>query len=470
MKTKLDEMRQIKSIGNVKQLVTKNKENVVVAINEIKTDSDSKVGCKDYDGSSGVNIPPISGLGGGVGITPVGLQFKWVGTKLGVKRENAYLYAFMDLKGEQGEPGRDGIPGKRGDRGPKGESGFPSKSDWQTLLERMSALESINDIKPNYQQSEITYIADILTASNRTVNINYGVLSKLSVLKHEISIDGGITFKSTTSTNVNGFFNIKESFSSYNIGDVAKCMVRVITSDGEYIYSNIFEVTVTDSDVTSEPEYSLANLTYEVRQGETLIVKFDSNKNVNEVLLSINGGTYCHKGIVESDRVIFILGNLMPSVYSCRLKVTLLDDNKVDNTFETVAFDVEVKNTDETVPRGEGIEVKDIEVRKYINEYGTVDKRMLSFRFSVPVTCISEVRYFYYNVDNTSFSPLENVKYIGNGIFECNIPWVFDPYANRRLEVLCSRLPRKSVENNMNTSSIDFSQDYNGDPVVPEII
>ena len=226
MKTRLDEMRQIKSIGDVSDLTTNNKENVVVAINEIKTESDSKIGCKDYDGSSGVNIPPLSSGIGGVGITPVGLQFKWVGTKLGIKRENAYSYTFVDLKGEQGEQGRDGLPGARGDRGPKGEAGFPSKKDWQALLERIKNIESLNDIQPSYEHAEITYISDILTASDRTVNINYGILSRNSIIKHELSVDGGITFETVTPTKESGFYSIQGSFIGNNTGDRISCVLR----------------------------------------------------------------------------------------------------------------------------------------------------------------------------------------------------------------------------------------------------
>ena len=344
MKTRLDEMRQIKSIGDVSDLTTNNKENVVVAINEIKTESDSKIGCKDYDGSSGVNIPPLSSGIGGVGITPVGLQFKWVGTKLGIKRENAYSYTFTDLKGEQGEQGRDGLPGARGDRGPKGDSGFPSKKDWQALLERIKNIESLNDIQPSYEHAEITYISDILTASDRTVNINYGILSRNSVIKHELSVDGGITFETVTPTEERGFYSIQRSFTGNNIGDRISCVIRSVTSTAEYVYSNLFVVTVSDSNVSSTLDFNLGVTGYEIQNNEAIIVRFDCNKNISAVLLSINGGPYCHKGILEGDKVVFITGRMISDTYSCRMKVHILDDSRDREIIETDSFNVDISD------------------------------------------------------------------------------------------------------------------------------
>ena len=107
--------------------------------------------------------------------------------------------------------------------------------------------------------------------------------------------------------------------------------------------------------------------------------------------------------------------------------------------------------------------------RKYIDESGSVDKRSLSFRFKVNPAAVSEARYFYYSVDGSSFAPLENIKYLGNGLFDAHISWVFDPYANRRLEVLCSRLNMKSVQNNKATTFKDFIQDYSADMVIPDV-
>lgn len=469
MKTRLDEMRQIKSIGDVSDLTTNNKENVVVAINEIKTESDSKIGCKDYDGSSGVNIPPLSSGIGGVGITPVGLQFKWVGTKLGIKRENAYSYTFTDLKGEQGEQGRDGLPGARGDRGPKGDSGFPSKKDWQALLERIKNIESLNDIQPSYEHAEITYISDILTASDRTVNINYGILSRNSVIKHELSVDGGVTFETVTPVEEGGFYSIQRSFTENNIGDRISCVIRSVTSTAEYVYSNLFVVTVSDSNVTPTLDFNLGVTGYEIKNNEAIIVRFDCNKNISAVVLSINGGPYCHKGILEGDKVVFITGRMISDTYSCRMKVHILDDSRDSEIIETDSFNVDISDEYETVPHGNVIKLSELEPRKYIDESGTVDKRSLSFRFKVNPAAVSEARYFYYSVDGSSFAPIENIKYLGNGLFDAHISWVFDPYANRRLEVLCSRLNMKSVQNNKATTFKDFIQDYSADMIIPDV-
>lgn len=469
MKTRLDEMRKIKSIGKVSQLKTDNKDDLVVAINEIKMDSDSKVSCKDYDGSSGVNIPPMSSGMGGCGITPVGLQFKWVGTKLGIKRENAYSYTFADLKGEPGEQGRDGVPGTRGDRGPKGDSGFPSKKDWQALLQRVKVLESINDIRPTYDHAEITYIADILTASDRTVNINYGVLSKNSVIKHELSTDGGVTFQAIIPTESAGFYTITQTFKNHKVGQKVYCVVRSITSDGEYVHSNLFNITVSDSTDENEPEFRLGATNYEVKNNESIIVKFDSNKNISEVLLSINGGEYCHKGIIEGDRVVFVTGRLIEGTYSCKMKVHILNANTDNVSIESNEFVVVVNDDYERVPTGNVIKVSSLEPRRFIDENGTIVKNSLSLRFKVNPEAISEVRYFYYKIDRSSFSPLDNVKYLGNGVFEAHISWVFDPFGRRRIEILCSRLNRRAAQNNKGTTFKEFVQDYNADIVNPDV-
>lgn len=472
MKTRLDEMRRIKSIGDVSELRTENTDNVVVAINEIKTESDLKVGCKDYDGSSGVNIPPISSGIGGVGVTPVGLQFKWVGTKLGIKRENAYTYLFSDLKGEPGEQGRDGVPGARGDRGRKGEDGFPSKLDWMNLLERIKVIESLNDIQPNYEHAEITYIADILTASDRTVNIRYGILSTASVIRHELSIDGGKTFNKVNPTYAiySEYYELNHSFSEYNIGDRIPCVIRSVTSIGEYIDSNIFNVIVSDSDISTQFEFNLDVTDYEIRNNEDIIIGFNSNKNIANITLSIDGGPYYYKGIIEGDRVIFITGRIINKTYSCRMQVQFIDDEgRYSDPIETDSFNVNITDDMESLPIGNDITLSSLEPRKYINTEGSVDKRSLAFRFTVNKESISEARYFYYSVDGSSYTPLKNVKYLGNGVFESHISWVFDPYNNRRLEVLASRLNIKSAENNKATIIKEFVQDYDSEVVIPEM-
>lgn len=469
MKTRLDEMRQIKSIGDVSDLTTDNKENVVVAINEIKSDTDSKIGCKNYDGSSGVNVPPISSGIGGTGITPVGLQFKWVGSELGIKRENAYEYIFSDLKGEKGEQGKDGTPGPRGDRGAKGNDGFPSKKDWQSLLQRVKAIESMNDIHYNYEQSEMTYISNILTASNRTVNINYGSFARSSIIKHELSEDGGVTFKTVTSSEQNGFYSITKSFSSHNIGDEIQCMLRLTTSSGEYVYSNLFVITISDSTNLSDLEFNLAVDTLEIFDDESIMIGFECNKNIHAISLSINGGEYYHRGSIHGDRVTFNTGNMIPGNYSCRLKVETFTNSKIASTIETNSFNVTVIKDYERLPQGDTIKLLSLEPRKHIDELGNVDKRSLTFRFNVKHSNVNEVRCFYYSVDGSSFEPIENVRYIGNGFYDATISWAFDPFANRRLQVMCSRLKKQSSHNNSSVIIKDFIQNYNADMINSDV-
>lgn len=466
MKTRIDEMCKIKSIGNVSELKTRNKDNVVDAINEIQMDSN--LGCRDYDGSSGVNVPPIPGFGCGTGITPVGLQFRWEGSKLGVKRENEYSYVFSDIIGPEGRPGRDGAPGRVGDRGRKGDPGFPSKKDWKTLLERVKAIESLNNVKPVYENAEMSFIANLSTSSDRIANINYGVFSTMSTLTHELSMDGGTSFKTVEATSDNGFYTISESFANSNVGDEVECVVRTVTVDGSYIYSNLFTITVSDSDSNEPIDLDVSSVSYGIINNENLIIKFNSNKNITKALLSVNGGPYAHKGIIEGDRLIFIIGRLETGLYSCRLKLNILENNNDSEEVETVALDVYITNSGDTLPSADAMEIMSLNVKKYINENGKVDKRALTIRFKVKDSVISEARYFYYSVDTSSLSPLNNVTYIGNGIFETRISWVFDPYVNRRLEIMCSRLNKLSTTNNVASLITEFAQDYNGDIVIPE--
>ena len=45
-------------------------------------------------------------------------------------------------KGGKGEPGTPGAKGDKGDKGEPGADGFPSQSDWDALVARVTALET----------------------------------------------------------------------------------------------------------------------------------------------------------------------------------------------------------------------------------------------------------------------------------------------------------------------------------------
>lgn len=45
-------------------------------------------------------------------------------------------------KGDKGEPGTPGAKGDKGDKGEPGADGFPSQSDWDALVARVTALET----------------------------------------------------------------------------------------------------------------------------------------------------------------------------------------------------------------------------------------------------------------------------------------------------------------------------------------
>lgn len=53
----------------------------------------------------------------------VGLQFQWLGTSLGIKREDQSAYSYVNLQGPKGEKGDKGDQGPIGLQGPKGDPG-----------------------------------------------------------------------------------------------------------------------------------------------------------------------------------------------------------------------------------------------------------------------------------------------------------------------------------------------------------
>ena len=57
-------------------------------------------------------------------IDGTGLQYKWDGTKLGVKREPDPDFSYVDLRGEKGQKGDTGTKGDTGAAGPQGERGY----------------------------------------------------------------------------------------------------------------------------------------------------------------------------------------------------------------------------------------------------------------------------------------------------------------------------------------------------------
>lgn len=58
------------------------------------------------------------------------LEFKWCGTKLGIKIEGECRYTYVDLKGPQGNPGIIGPPGKQGKEGKRGPQGKSLEFKW----------------------------------------------------------------------------------------------------------------------------------------------------------------------------------------------------------------------------------------------------------------------------------------------------------------------------------------------------
>lgn len=87
----------------------------------------SKLGVKREDETS-YTYTELKGIKGNIGPIGVGLIFNWTGTKLGVKRETDSNFIYVDLKGEQGEKGPQGIQGvkgNKGDLGTQGKQGLP---------------------------------------------------------------------------------------------------------------------------------------------------------------------------------------------------------------------------------------------------------------------------------------------------------------------------------------------------------
>lgn len=82
----------------------------------------------DLKGTPGT--PGRQGEKGEKGENGKSLEFKWCGTKLGIKIEGECRYTYVDLKGPQGNPGIIGPPGKQGKEGKRGPQGKSLEFKW----------------------------------------------------------------------------------------------------------------------------------------------------------------------------------------------------------------------------------------------------------------------------------------------------------------------------------------------------
>lgn len=82
--------------------------------------------------TSGSTDPLVEGIRGAQGLpgTPgqkgdqgYSLDYRWDGSRLGVKREDQSAYSYQDLRGPKGETGSQGPKGDKGDTGPQGIQG-----------------------------------------------------------------------------------------------------------------------------------------------------------------------------------------------------------------------------------------------------------------------------------------------------------------------------------------------------------
>ena len=67
------------------------------------------------------------GIKGEKGDTGTGLLYQWIGTQLGIKREDEANFTLTDLKGPKGDPGEKGPKGDKGDPGEQGPKGDPGE-------------------------------------------------------------------------------------------------------------------------------------------------------------------------------------------------------------------------------------------------------------------------------------------------------------------------------------------------------
>lgn len=74
--------------------------------------------------------PGVQGEQGIQGIQGKSLEYKWCGTKLGIRLEGECKYSYVDLKGQQGKPGLIGPPGKDGKQGIPGIQGKSLEYKW----------------------------------------------------------------------------------------------------------------------------------------------------------------------------------------------------------------------------------------------------------------------------------------------------------------------------------------------------
>lgn len=74
--------------------------------------------------------PGVQGEQGKQGIQGKSLEYKWCGTKLGIRLEGECKYLYVDLQGQQGNPGLIGPPGKDGKQGIPGIQGKSLEYKW----------------------------------------------------------------------------------------------------------------------------------------------------------------------------------------------------------------------------------------------------------------------------------------------------------------------------------------------------
>ena len=74
--------------------------------------------------------PGKPGKDGKDGKDGISLEYNWDNTKLGIKKENESSYSYVDLKGDKGDKGRDGVDGRHGLDGKDGKDGIGLDYSW----------------------------------------------------------------------------------------------------------------------------------------------------------------------------------------------------------------------------------------------------------------------------------------------------------------------------------------------------
>lgn len=236
-------------------------------------------------------------------------NYKWDGTKLGVKNSKETTYQFVELKGQKGD---------KGDKGEKGDTGNGIQN-----IEKVSTVENVDTYAINYtdgtqttfdvtngevtkeQLDEVDNKAkktrnelervknDILetgTASDSFINVQDSAWAELQ----ELSVDGVLKQNTTSGKQL---FNIK------NI-----TQERYIDESGNILNNPKWNISLENIGVSANEEYTFSRNNLEINESQFLICEYKSNGDFIKQNKLWQKGTYKYTITTTSETKFVHLG------------------------------------------------------------------------------------------------------------------------------------------------------------------